>query len=1032
MSISIIKGVSKRHVGALIALWAGLLTAYAQNLRGTVVDTRTQEPVIGAAIGVKNAAGSKTLSVTDVNGKYALTIRQLPVTLVVSYAGYVSQEIDIYETTDEELTIELTEDFNTLNDVVVIGYGTQKRQDVVSSISTVSKDLLKQPVTSVESVLSGAVAGLNVTQTSGQPGAASILRIRGGNSITGGNEPLYVIDGFIVYNDPESTKTGVQGSDASLDPLAFLNPSDIENIEVLKDVSATAIYGTRGANGVIIITTKKGSRGRNNVSYSANFGWSTVAKKLDFLNAWEYADLFNEIRSDMTLDTPAQSYDWQNAALRTGFSQQHQISFTGGSERERYNISASYKGQEGIVLGTDQTQYTGRLNYERKIFDNLVVGATINGAYNKVNGLTNENNMFAPNTWYAAITHTPYTPIYNEDGSYNYSPTPQSINIYDGRVGNPISDLENTKSETLNTRILGNAFVEWEVIDHLKLKASFGADLSDTRQSYYAPSYTTTGLAYNGYASLGSNKTTIWQTEYTASYDNVFNKIHALQLLAGYTAQRTDRNGYAAKSYGFSNDATGYDNIGAASTTLPSTSFAYISTLQSWIGRVNYVYASRYSLSATLRADGSSRFAKDNRWGVFPSLGVAWNIDQEPWIRLGKGIDYLKLRASIGTVGNQEIGDYQFVSNMIPKTVIENNKQATGYVISNAESPDLKWETTSSYNVGISAAFFKNRLTTTLDFYYKKTKDLLLNVPTEQVTGFDTVLKNAGGVENKGVELEVSGVLVNTKNVQWTVNGNIAHNKNKVTSLGGSEYYIPHFDTATLEYIDPLIIAVGQPLGTFYGYVFDGIFQADEDLTKYSQTVADVEPGNPKYKDVNGDVVVNESDRTYIGNIQPDFTYGFSTKLTWKNVDFFLSLAGSSGNQLFNALACRLERGNYYYNSLASVADRWTTENASHTIQKASTATAIYPDSRFVEDASYLKVRNIQLGYTLPLKKITPDSKLRLYVSLINFFTITGYSGYDPEANRNGINETNAMYQGVDYGAYPSAKTVQLGFDLTF
>lgn len=1026
-------GASTRRALTLAVFLLSVVTAIAQNIHGVVSDAQTGEPVIGAAISLKSDVGGRTLAVTDVDGKFAIDVKDFPATVVVSFTGYNNAEYDIFEATDEELQVELSENFNTLNDVVVIGYGTQKRQDLVSSISTVNRDLLQQPVNSVENVLAGAVAGLNVTQTSGQPGAANIIRIRGGNSITGGNEPLYVIDGFIVYNDPEATRTGVSGADASLDPLSFLNPSDIENIEVLKDVSATAIYGTRGANGVIIITTKKGQHGRNNVSYSANFGWSSIAKKLDFLNAWQYADLFNEIRTDRQLDTPTQSYDWQDAALRTGFTQQHQLSFIGGDDISRYNISGSYKSVEGIVKGTDQTEFNGRINYERNIYKNITVGAVATGAYNKVHGLTSVNEMFAPNTWFATITHTPYTSIYNEDGSYNYDPTPQSIDIYNGRVGNPISDLENTKSETINTRFIGNAFAEWEIIKHLKLKATVGVDVSDTRQNYYAPSYTTTGLAYNGYASIGSNKTTTWQTEYTANYSNIFNDVHNLQALVGYTAQSTNRNGYATSSYGFANDAAGFNNIGAASTTLPSSSFKYISTLQSWIGRVNYSYKDRYSASATLRADGSSRFAKDHRWGVFPSLGLAWNINKEPWVHFGKDVDNLKLRFSVGTVGNQEIGDYQFVANVSPRTVVVNGQNSIGYVIDNMANDDLKWETTTSYNVGLDGSFFNGRLNATLDLYYKKTSDLLLDVPVEQVTGFNTVLRNVGSVTNKGVEFELNGIILSKKDLQWSASANIAHNKNKVTSLGSSQYYQPHFDVGTLEYIDPLIIAVGQPLGTFYGYVFDGIFQSDEDLSQYpAQTVVAKEPGNPRYRDINGDGVVNENDRTYLGNIQPDFTYGFNTKVTWKNFDFFLSLSGSHGNKLFNALACRLDRGNYYYNSLSEVANRWTVTNPSNSIQKASTATSIFADSRFVEDASYLKIRNIQVGYTFPLKQITRDSKLRLYLSLINFFTITGYNGYDPEANRNGIDETSAMYQGVDYGAYPSAKTVQFGLNLTF
>lgn len=533
---------------------------------------------------------------------------------------------------------------------------------------------------------------------------------------------------------------------------------------------------------------------------------------------------------------------------------------------------------------------------------------------------------------------------------------------------------------------------------------------------------------------MGQTKTTTWQTEYTATYSNVFKRVHSLNALLGYTAQRTDRSSVATTSYGFSNDATGYDNLGAAATTLPSVSSHYISTLQSWIGRVNYSYDSRYNASLTLRADGSSRFADNHRWGWFPSLGLSWNIDREKWLHLGKSVDFIQLRASVGTVGNQEIGDYQFAANVVPRTVIINNQKATSYIIENKSNEDLKWETTTSYNIGLSTGFFQNRLTVTLDAYYKKTNDLLLDVPVEQVTGFSTVLRNVGSVTNKGVELEIGGVLIDNKNWKWNVNGNIAHNKNEVTSLGDSEYFLPDFaSVGTLQYINPLIVKVGEPLGTFYGYRFKGIIQSDEDLSSLpAQTISTVEPGNPKFEDVNNDGVVNEQDRVVLGNIQPTFTYGFNTKVAYKNWDLFVSLSGSYGNKLFNALACRLDRGNgYYYNPLGEVANRWTVTNPSNTIQKASSATSIYADDRFVENASYLKFRNIQLGYTLPVPQITKDAKLRLYVSLQNFFTITSYSGYDPEANRNGIDETSALYQGVDYGAYPAAKTVLFGFNIT-
>ena len=1022
--------MKKRLLSSIIVL-AATVSAFAQTtLTGRITDARTGEPLIGASLVPKS---SKELgAVTDIDGNFKLVTNvELPLTLSVQFIGYRSQEVDVYDAS-ESVDIQLIDASDRLNEVVIIGYGAQKRLELTSSISTVNQELLKQNSPSVESALQGAVAGLNVTTTSGQPGAASIIRIRGGNSITGGNEPLYVIDGFIVYNDVASNKTGARGSDAALDPLSFLNPSDIESIEVLKDVAATAIYGTRGANGVIIITTKKGSHGRNNISYSASFGWSSISKKLDYLNAWQWADLWNELYENgevgYRLDEPTASYDWQDAALQTGFSQEHQLSVVGGDEISRYSISGSYKNQEGILLNTGLKRYAARINYERNVFKNLLIGLNANGAYNQMKGQSDKSSMFAANSWYGAISHTPYTPIYNEDGSFNYDPTPTSVDIYNGKVGNPISDLLNYQTETENTRVIGTGFAEWTVIPQLKLKASLGADISNTRQNYYAPSYTSDGLPYNGYSSIGQTKTHVWQTEFTATYSNVFKRVHSLTVLAGYTAQYTDRSRFATTAYGFSNDATGYDNIGAAATTQPSSSAHYISTLQSVIGRVNYSYDSRYNASLTLRADGSSRFAKSHKWGWFPSLGFSWNIDREKWLHLSKKVDFIQLRASVGVVGNQEIGDYQFAANVVPRTVVVDGMRATSYIISNKSNPDLKWETTASYNVGLSTGFFKNRLTATLDVYYKKTSDLLLDVPVEQVTGFSTVLRNVGSVTNKGVEFEVGGVLVDKKDLKWNVNANIAHNKNEVTSLGNADYFIPSHG-----YTNPLIVKVGEPLGSFYGYLFKGIIQSDEDLSSLpSQTISPVEPGNPKFEDINGDNVVNEQDRVVLGNIQPKFTYGFNTKLTYKNWELFVSANGSYGNKLFNELACRLDRGNgYYYNPLAEVADRWTPTNPSNTIQKASNATSIYTDSRFVEDASYLKIRNIQLAYTLPIPQITKDSRLRLYVSLQNFFTITKYNGYDPEANRSGTDETSALYQGIDNGTYPTAKTVLVGFNIT-
>ena len=1034
----------KKRLFISIVVLAASISAFAQTtLTGRITDARTGEPLIGASLVPKS---SKELgAVTDIDGNFKLVTNvELPLTLSVQFIGYRSQEVDVYDAS-EPIDIQLIDASDRINEVVIIGYGAQKRLELTSSISTVGQDLLNQSVGSVENALQGAVAGLNVATTSGQPGAVSNIRIRGGNSITGGNEPLYVIDGLIVYNDIASTSTGASGSDAALDPLSFLNPNDIERIEVLKDVSATAIYGTRGANGVIIITTKKGSHGKNNISYSGTFGWSKAAKTLDFLNAQQFTELYNELTPNAPLAAPTANHDWQDAALRTAFSQEHQINFTGGDEVSRYTISGGYKDQKGIIIGTDLKRYTGRINYERNILKNLLIGVNATGAYSNLEGLRNVDHdnsgqtaKWAANSWMSALITPQTQAIYNADGSFNYSPTPisQDLFIRDGQtvVGNPISDLYNIKTSTSNTRVIANAFAEWEVIKNLKLKANIGADLSNTKQNNYSPSYTTTGLEHNGVASVGDNRTNVWQAEFTASYDNTFKRLHHINVLGGYTTQRTDRSGFATTVRNFANDDTGYDNLSAGSDLYRSTSDRIISTLQSVLGRVNYSFDSRYNASLTLRADGSSRFAKDHKWGWFPSAGFSWNIDKEKFIHLGKQVDFLQFRLSAGIVGNQEIGDYQFAATVSPTETpfIYNGQETVAYYIVNKANPDLKWEKTASYNIGISSGFFQNRLNVTLDAYYKKTSDLLLQVPVEGVTGYATALRNAGSVTNKGIELEIGAVLIDRKDLKWNVNGNIAHNKNEVTSLGQATSIIPSIGGATLGYISPLIVAVGEPLGTFYGYKFAGIVQSEEQAaTLTPQTINKLEPGNPYYEDVNGDGVVNTEDQTILGNAQPKFTYGLNTTLKYKQFDLLIAIAGSYGNKLYNGLATRLTKGSTYYNSLAVVADRWTPTHPSNEIQKASNDLTVVSDSRYVENASYLRVKNIQLGYTFTVPQITRDTRLRLYLSLQNFFTITNYSGYDPEGGRNGASEQSGIYQGIDMATYPTAKTVQLGINVT-
>lgn len=1026
---------------ALLFYSVSAFSQQVKNIEGKVLDARTGETIIGASV---IASDESVGTITDINGTFRIAVKSFPTSLSISYIGYKTEEIDIYEYS-EPLIINLKEGGNLLNEVVVIGYGTQKRHELTSAISTVPAERLQQVTPSVESVLSGSVAGLNVSQTSGQPGAASTIRIRGGNSITGGNEPLYVIDGFIVYNDVTATRTGAGSSDATLNPLASINTSDIESIEVLKDVSATAIYGTRGANGVIIITTKKGKKGSNNINYQVSFGWQSIRKKVEFLDAQQWTELYNEIRisegrEEDTLPVPAAGTgtDWQEEALRNGFTQTHQLSFVGGDEKSRYAISGNYTSQEGIIIGTDLKRYGGRVNLERDVFSNLRIGLNATGSFTQLNGLNNRNENNEPNSWVAAINTPPIVSVYNADGSFNYEPNELTTVTYNGKITNPISDLVNVQNLTENTRVLSIFFAEYSILPELKLKANVGADLNNTKQSYYAPSYTAPGASLGGVAAIGNKQVYGWQTEYTLSYNKLFNKIHSVSGLLGYTSQRTDRKAFTAGSYGFSNDVTGYNNLRSGATADWPTSSAYTSTLNSLLSRVSYSFKEKYNVTATFRADGSSRFSDGHKWGFFPSLGVSWNIDKESFFSNVEKVSHLQVRLSGGTVGNQEIGDFRYISNVVPTTYYFNDKANTAYVVENISNDNLKWETTASYNLGANVGFFDDKLSLTADLYYKKTSDLLLEVPVEDVTGFTTAMRNAGSVSNKGLELELNARLIESKDIRWNASLNWARNINRVESLGNAEYFLPSFTgIGTLTYLYPLIVKVGEPLGSFYGYKFAGIVQSNDDISQFPpQTTEALAPGIARYQDVSGpdgvpDGQVTEADRVVLGNSQPKFTGGFNTSFTYKNIDLFIALQGSYGNKLFNTLRARFEKTSTAYNSLATVADRWTTTNPSNTIAKATNSTSIVTDDRFIEDASYLRAKNITVGYTIPVSQITKDAKLRLFVSLQNFFTWTPYTGYDPESNRNGVDESSSLYQGVDFGTYPSSKSVLFGLNIT-
>jgi TonB-linked SusC/RagA family outer membrane protein len=1006
-------------------------TAAAQ-VEGTVSDASDGTPLPGATVLLK---GTPTHVITDARGYYQIEASTKD-TLVFSFIGLQTEETPVGER--REIHVSLKENRQLLNEVVVVGYGTQRRKELTGAVATVSAEVLRQPVISLDALLGGAVAGLNVTQTSGAPGAPSNIRIRGGNSINAGNEPLYVIDGFIFYADPANSKTGVGNIEGGLNPLASVNPADIESVEILKDVSATAIYGSRGANGVIMITTKKGQRGRNSINYRYTASVEQLARKLSLINAAEWANLQNAYDynyfSPETIAALGEGSDWQNAIFRTAHTQNHSVSFNGGDNKTQYLISGDYTSQQGIVTNTGFERFAGRINLAREIFEGLIVNVAATGSKSTQHGLTTDadNPTYkgsVSNPLRYALRMSPAVAIYNADGTYNHhNPYEKSNDLTRNGINpNPIADMNNNTAESVNSSLLGSAFVQYSIMNGLTLKANFGINTSNTTQNFFAPQNSLIGLIPEGKGGTGNKRYEASQQEYTVNFTRHLGRIHLLNVLAGYTTQSTRERHSAIVTAKFSKEDLGADNLYDGNEPGFPVTGGVNSTLNSVLARVNYTLLSRYNLTATFRADESSRFAPGHRWGYFPSLGLSWNIlDENSRVFL----QTLKLRLSAGSVGNQEIADGLYAANYTADKSSQDGEPVTVYTRARLGNPDLKWETTTQYNAGLDAALWNSRITLTADAYYKKTADLLYNAPLDAGTGFRYQMQNIGSVENKGVELSVGASVIETEDWNLSLSANIAHNKNRITDLGAVSIIKPGGSIGNVGGSE-MILQTGESLGTFYGLVFDGVVQPDEDVSKLpvvSWMGRSPQPGDPKFRDVKKDNRIDADDRTVLGSIQPDFTYGFIVSAKWRNFDWFASLQGSVGGKVYNQLRRELETPDGTHNFSRELLNAYTNEKPSATVPRISREIIhAYLDSRYVENASYLRVRDISLGYTLPLNIRenayfkAPGVKLRLFVSVQNLFTVTAYRGYDPEVG-----------DGVDLGMYPKSRIITAGGSITF
>lgn len=1010
------------------------LTAVQQEIPITGTVTSTNGEILpGVNVLLK---GTSEGTMTDFDGNYEINVPDENSVLVFSYVGYEPQEVIVGN--QRKINIQLVPDAGELSEVVLIGYGGQRRSDLTGAISSVSSEELEGvAATTFEQALQGRASGVEVTQATGMPGGETNIRIRGTSSVNASSEPLYVIDGMLVNSNGNETALGARGP--RVGPLAAINPNDIESIEILKDASATAIYGSRGANGVILITTKKGRSGAGTVNFNAYYGVQQVSNELELLNATQYAELVNDAQMNFGRNpvyvnptTLGKGTDWQEELFRMAPIADYQLSFSGGDEKTNYSISGGYFTQDGIVIGSDFERYSFRVNLERDLSDRLNIGTNLSYAKINSNGVLTGAGSLNQGVISNALQMNPILPVYNPNipGGYTYE--------HDRKEGiaNPVAEALEYEAVTNTSRLLGNVFAEYELITDLKFKTSFGIDAVTSKASTFGPNFLKQSESSMGEATISDLQALTWLNENTLTYNYSFNDTDRLTVLAGFTMQEFKNESLFALAFGFPDGRTGYHNLGAAENPQNPANSESEWSLLSYLGRINYALMDRYIFTVSGRADGSSKFAEGNKFGFFPSGAFAWRMSNEPFMQDQDIFDQLKLRLSYGVTGNQSIGPYnslaliapfgEGVFNYGPEGTVFFGQEPTGY-----PNRDLKWETTRQANIGIDATFWDGRFSATADFYDKRTSDLLLGTPIPYTSGFQTTLLNVGNVNNRGFGLELSAEVF-TGDFSWNTSGNISINRNEITNLSRDE------DINLL--VGGSVLREGYPIGTFEGYVFDGIFQSDAEASSGPKLRGETpQAGDRRYKDISGptglpDGFVDEFDRTVLGTAEADFTWGFSNDFSYKNFNLNIFFQGSQGNEMVNLNNVNLMNLNGQQNVLAEAGlNRWTPENPSNLYPRANAGDVFNSvfSSRFVEDASYLRLKNITLGYELPAEVIARIgvNRLRIYGGATNLFTITDYSGYDPESNAY-AGSTNIV--GIDSGTYPLAKTYTLGINLGF
>jgi len=1013
-------------------------------IKGIVYDYDNGEPVIGATVGLKNQPAQV---ITDINGEFTISADKEEVTIEIRSIGYENLIADVISAKTN--TLRMRPSINQLDEVIVVGYGTTTRKDVTGAISKVDvKDMQKAPVSNFEEALAGRVAGVSATSSDGQPGSELNIVIRGNNSVTQSNAPLYVIDGF-----PLETSIG-----------NVLNPEEIESMEILKDASATAIYGARGANGVILITTKKGKVGRPVVTYNVYMGVQRTIKRQEVLDPYEFVryqlDVNHTLYSSMylgdekTLDDyrDIDGINWQDMVLRDAFMMNHNISVRGGSESTRYSISGSVVHQDGVITNSGFRKYQGRLNLEQTLHPKVKIGLNLNYTYNKKFGTIAAEQNASPTAsiMYSMWGYRPVGTLWQDDLLDTlYDDTLDPTRDY--RI-NPVMAAENEHNPMHTNTFISNAFIQYKILDNLVLRITGGYNRTDQRREIFNNSssrlgHPRTNEKVNG--SITNYERTNFLNENTLTYNFKLKKGHSLKLLGGFTLQDSRYFSDGFTSINVPNEELGIAGLDEGTVTkIPVSSTS--NSLMSFLARADYSYKSRYMVTLSYRADGSSKFPKHNRWASFPSAAIAWGFGREAFTKNLTWLSAGKLRLGAGTTGNNRVSDYASLTSLVisPTSGYSvNNSPMKGVIPSSLGNPELKWETTVSYNIGLDLGFINDRINFTADWYYKRTKDLLLNATLAPSMGFLSAYKNVGSVSNTGLELTLNTINVKTRDFNWSSNFNISFNRNKVLSLNEDEPSLATRITwGNFNNAYPYIAIPGQPIAMFYGYLFDGIYQYehfDKVGNKYilkagipnnGNDRANIQPGDIRYRDINGDGTVDGYDLTIIGNPNPKFTGGFTNNFQYKDFDLSVFLQFSYGGQIMNANRIEFEGGDpttrTSLNMFSSVKDRWTPENQSNTLFRVGGQGPTAYSDRTIEDGSYLRLKTISLGYTLPIQltKRAGISSVRFYAAAQNLLTWTSYSGLDPEVSTH----NTALTPSFDWSPYPRSKTMTLGLEIVF